>query len=169
MLSVRIAELIAELIGTYRRAIWSTVWYVSQSLIWELLRIAEHIAEHYLVRIAELHLVHLVRIAEIIVVRIAAINTHRRAICGTNWYVLQSYLWCEMCQYWYVLQSYLWIILVRIAELFVTLFGTYRRANKCCDTYRRACFGTYRRAIFSDIYTYRRAYRRVICGTEFIE
>ena len=33
-------------------------------------------------------------------------------------------------------------VLVRIAELIValfgTLFGTYRSANRCCDTYRRA-------------------------------
>ena len=77
--------------GTYRRDIGAairTTWYVSQSYF--------RYVSQQLVRIAELFVApsgthrrailwHLVRIA-------ALFGTYRRAIRGTNWYVLQSFL-----------------------------------------------------------------------------
>ena len=135
---VRIAELFVPQIGTYRWAICGILWYVSQSFsfLW-------YVSQSYLCCV-------LVRIAELFG---ACFGTYRRAICGAYWYVSQSYiaplgtyrraiLWRLL----YVSQSYLFhflvriaeLILVRFAELFVPLIGTYRRANWGCYTYRRA-------------------------------
>ena len=119
LLVVRIAELIESIdtyrravLGTYRSDICGTMWYVSQSFLGPLGTYRRAI----LVRIAELFGAHIGTYRRAIwcsairiLIRIAELyGTYRRASCGTNWYVSQSYLWCK---------------LVRNAELFGAQLG----------------------------------------------